>query len=207
MSEKQEETQVEETEITNLNEMPPFNPLSILGYYHQIFLYSAIDEETTRRTCQELVAMDLNNIYTHGDDVNSYQHICLRIYSPGGYVSGGWAIIDTMRTIKTPVFTIVSGQAASMASFITIAGDQRIALANAKIMLHPISGGGFDYLDFIKDGVKEMERSNDAMVKFLKEKTKLGMRKNKKHLEKALHGELYLNAQEALKLGVVDQVI
>lgn len=185
-----------------------YNIENILNNSHQIFLYNEIDEMTTKNVCQKMVAFDNVNLLSFGDDYKKYVPITLRIWSPGGYVTGGISIIDTMHSLATPVITVVIGQAASMASLVLINGDYRLASRNSSVMFHPMSGGiGFDYLPYERDNMVHTEKLNNRMLEMVKSKTKLGLRKNKKLLDKSENGVVWLDAEESLSLGIIDQIL
>lgn len=189
-------------------ELFDYNIEKILYNFHQVFLYGAIDEKMTPCICEELVAMDAMNQLEYGENYDKYIPITLRIWSPGGYVTGGLAIIDTMTTLKTPIITMVTGQAASMASIITLTGDVRLATKNSDIMFHPMRGGvDYDYLPYEKDQMAHTERSNKRVLDITCQRTKLGQKRYKKILDKAENGELWLNAEEAKLYGVIDDII
>src|SRR6202790_5094502 len=99
-----------------------------------VFLNGAIDDGTSALICAQLLFLEAEN---------PKKQLDLYINSPGGMVHSGLAIYDTMQYIKSPVSTLCMGMAASMGSFLLMAGEagQRIALPNARIMLHQPSGG------------------------------------------------------------------
>jgi ATP-dependent Clp protease protease subunit len=202
-----EEGTEDQQPTTNGPKLLDYDIEKILYNFHQIFLYGAIDEKLTPCICEELVAMDAMNQLSFGKEVDKYVPITMRIWSPGGYVSAGLAIIDTIDSIQTPVVTMVTGQAASMATIITVVGDMRIATKNSYIMLHPMSSGMQDYLPYMKDQMAYTDKLNERVLSLLKENTKLRQRKNKKIIEKAENGEVWMSADEALQYGLVDHII
>ena len=128
--------------------------------------------------------------------------ISMYINSPGGVVTAGMAIHDTMQYIKPRVSTVCVGQAASMGSFLLAAGEpgMRIALPNSRIMVHQPSGGARGMASDIEIQAKEIlrirARMNDLYVKYTG--------RSLTDIEKALDRDTFLEADEALKVGFVD---
>lgn len=135
---------------------------------------------------------------------NPDKDIHLYINSPGGSVTAGMAIYDTMQYIKPRVSTVCIGQAASMGSFLLAAGEpgMRIALPNARIMVHQPSGGAQGMASDIEIQAREIlrmrKRLNDCYVKFTG--------KSLEEIEKAMDRDTFLEAEEALAFGLVDKV-
>ena len=124
--------------------------------------------------------------------------------SPGGVVTAGMAIHDTMQYIKPKVRTVCVGQAASMGSFLLAAGEpgMRVALPNARIMVHQPSGGARGMASDIEIQAKEIlrirTRMNDLYARYTGQTLT--------DIEKALDRDTFLEAEEALKFGIVDKV-
>jgi ATP-dependent Clp protease protease subunit len=135
---------------------------------------------------------------------NPSKDISMYINSPGGVVTAGMAIHDTMQYIKPRVSTVCIGQAASMGSFLLAAGEpgMRIALPNARIMVHQPSGGAQGMASDIEIQAREIlrmrRRLNDLYVKYTG--------KTLDHIEKAMDRDTFLEADEALAFGLVDKV-
>ena len=135
---------------------------------------------------------------------NPKKEIAMYINSPGGVVTSGMAIYDTMQYIKSPVSTVCIGMAASMGSFLLAAGEPglRVALTNARIMLHQPSGGAQGMASDIEIQAKEIlrirARMNDLYVKYTGQSLT--------DIEKAMDRDTFLEAEEALKFGIVDKV-
>jgi ATP-dependent Clp protease protease subunit len=132
------------------------------------------------------------------------QDISMYINSPGGVVTAGMAIHDTMQYIKPKIRTVCVGQAASMGSFLLAAGEpgMRVALPNARIMVHQPSGGARGMASDIEIQAREIlrirSRMNDLYVKYTG--------RSLTDIEKALDRDTFLEAEEALKFGIVDKV-
>lgn len=135
---------------------------------------------------------------------NPKKEIAMYINSPGGYVSSGLAIYDTMQYIRCPISTVCMGQAASMGSLLLAAGEngQRIALPNARIMLHQPSGGyqgvATDIARHADEIIDLKRRLNNIYV------THTGQ--DYDTIEKKLDRDTFLTAEEAVEFGIVDKV-
>ena len=136
---------------------------------------------------------------------NPKKEISLYINSPGGVVTSGLAIYDTMQFIRPPVSTLCIGQAASMGSLLLAAGekDMRFALPNARIMVHQPSGGYQGQVTDILIHAREVEslkrRLNEIYVKHTG--------KDYKAIEDALERDNFMTADTAKEFGIVDQVM
>jgi ATP-dependent Clp protease protease subunit len=126
------------------------------------------------------------------------------INSPGGVVTAGMAIHDTMQYIRPRVGTVCIGQAASMGSFLLASGEpgMRVALSNARIMVHQPSGGARGMAADIEIQAKEIlrirRRMNDLYAKYTGKPLEV--------IEKAMDRDTFLEADEAKEFGLVDQV-
>jgi ATP-dependent Clp protease protease subunit len=135
---------------------------------------------------------------------NPSKDISMYINSPGGVVTAGLAIHDTMQYIKPRVSTVCVGQACSMGSFLLAAGEpgMRIALPNARIMIHQPSGGARGMASDIEIQAREIlrlrKRLNEYYVKYTG--------KTIEEIETAVDRDLWLDADEALTFGLVDKV-
>ena len=129
--------------------------------------------------------------------------IALYINSPGGYLTDGFAIIDAMRGIRSPITTFVTGGASSMAGLISVAGDRRVMSHTATWMAHDVHSYVEDYATKMIDRVEFLKEQQKKIFDFLSKHTKL----SKADLEKARNGELWLNAKDALKKGVIDSIV
>lgn len=160
-----------------------------------IFLSGEINDQTANLIISELLYLDAKN----HDDIYMY------INSPGGSVTSGMAIYDTMNYIKSDVKTICVGLAASMAAFLLSSGTKgkRCALKNADIMIHQPLGG-------IKGQASDMKIACDRIMKI---KTKLNhilaanTNQPLKKITKDTDRDYYLNSDEAKNYGLIDQII
>ena len=135
---------------------------------------------------------------------NPKKDIWMYINSPGGVVTAGMAIHDTMQYIRPKVGTVCIGQAASMGSFLLAAGEpgMRVALTNSRIMVHQPSGGARGMASDIQIQANEIlrirKRMNDLYAKYTG--------KSLKDIEKAMDRDTFLEADEAKAFGLVDEV-
>ncbi len=127
------------------------------------------------------------------------------INSPGGVITSGLSIYDTMNYIKPDIVTICVGQAASMGAFLLSSGTKgkRYALPNARIMIHQPSGGAQGQSTDIQIQAKEIQRLKDTLNEILAEQTG----KTVKRLEKDTERDNFMSAQEAVEYGLVDKVL
>ena len=132
------------------------------------------------------------------------QDISMYINSPGGVVTAGMAIHDTMQYIKPKVRTVCVGQAASMGSFLLAAGEpgMRVALPNARIMVHQPSGGARGMASDIEIQAREILRLRKRMHELYAKYTG----KPEEEIEKAMDRDTFLEADEAMAFGIVDKV-
>lgn len=135
---------------------------------------------------------------------NPKKDVWMYINSPGGVVTAGMAIHDTMQYIRPKVGTVCIGQAASMGSFLLAAGEpgMRVALSNARVMVHQPSGGAQGMASDIEIQAKEIlrirRRMNDLYAKYTG--------KALEDIEKAMDRDTFLEADEAKAFGLVDEV-
>jgi ATP-dependent Clp protease, protease subunit len=136
---------------------------------------------------------------------NPDKDVFLYINSPGGSVSAGLAIFDTMNFIKPDVSTLCTGMAASMGAFLLAAGakGKRIALPNASVMIHQPSGGARGPASDIEISAREILKTREQLNKILAERTGQPLEKVARDVER----DFWLSANEAKEYGVVDQVI
>jgi ATP-dependent Clp protease protease subunit len=166
----------------------------ILLSKRQLYLFGPIDEELAYEVIRRLMALDrLANA-----------PIVLYIDSPGGCVSDGFAIIDTMKGINSPVVTFVIGRACSMAGIISIAGDQRVISKNADWMAHDMAGGIWgDYTTKVLARADYLKIEQKKIFDFIRKHSKL----SESEINKAIHEELWLTPEECIKKGIVDVIV
>ncbi|MBO5359021.1 MAG: ATP-dependent Clp endopeptidase proteolytic subunit ClpP [Clostridia bacterium] len=142
-------------------------------------------------------------LYLEGQDPD--KDINFYINSPGGSVSAGMAIYDTMQYIKCDVSTICMGMAASMGAFLLSAGTKgkRLALPNSEIMIHQPLGGAKGQATEILIAAKHIERTRANLNRILSENTGRSL----EEIERDTERDNFMTAQEALEYGLVDKVI
>ena len=160
-----------------------------------IFLNGPVDDGVSALICAQLLFLESEN---PKKDIHMY------INSPGGIVTSGLAIYDTMQYIKSPVSTVCMGMAASMGSFLLMAGEKgsRIALPNARIMVHQPSGGfsgqASDIERHAQDIIKTKRKLNEIYAKHTGQPIEM--------IEKTLDRDYFMTAEEAKTFGIVDHV-
>jgi ATP-dependent Clp protease protease subunit len=162
-----------------------------------IFLSQEVDDGIAN-------AIVASMLYLDSDDPN--KPIYLYINSPGGSVTAGMAIYDTMQHIKSPVHTICVGLAASMGAFLLAAGskDRRLALPHSRIMIHqPLGGTGRRQATDIQIEAKEILRLRNQLNQMLADRTGQPLEK----IEKDTDRDYFMSAQEAKDYGLIDSVI
>ena len=161
-----------------------------------IFLGTAIDDEVANSIVAQLLLLDSEN---------PEKDIMLYINSPGGVITAGMAIYDTMNLIKADVSTICLGEAASMGSFLLSSGakGKRLALPSARIMIHQPLGGAQGQATDIELEAKEILRMKDMLTGILAENSGQDVAKVKADCER----DYYMSAAQAVEYGLIDKVI
>jgi ATP-dependent Clp protease, protease subunit len=161
-----------------------------------IFVTGPVEDHMAASICMQLLFLEAEN---------PKKEISMYINSPGGVVTSGMAIYDTMQFIKPPVATLCIGQAASMGSLLLCAGakDMRFALPNARIMVHQPSGGfsgqASDIERHAEDIIKMKRRLNESYVKHTGQ--------SYEKIERTLDRDYFLTADEARDFGLIDKVL
>lgn len=136
---------------------------------------------------------------------NPNAEISMYINSPGGDVSAGWAIMDTMQYIKAPVSTIGMGLVASMGSVLLAAGEKgkRFALPNTSIMIHQPLGGFQGQVTDVEIRVKKMQRTKQTLIKQMSEFTG----RKEKELFDAMERDNWMDPVQAKEFGLIDGIL
>ncbi|MBB2205198.1 ATP-dependent Clp protease proteolytic subunit [Gluconacetobacter takamatsuzukensis] len=139
------------------------------------------------------------------ESVNPTKEISFYINSPGGVVSAGLAIYDTMQYIRSPVSTVCIGQAASMGSLLLAGGEKgrRFALPNARVMVHQPSGGAQGQASDIEIQAREILTIRQRLNEIYETHTGQTL----EEIERKLERDSYMSADEALAFGIVDEVV
>ncbi len=161
-----------------------------------IFLGSEIDDEVANSIVAQLLLLDSEN---------PEKDIMLYINSPGGVITAGMAIYDTMNLIKADVSTICLGEAASMGSFLLSSGakGKRLALPSARIMIHQPLGGAKGQATDIEIEAKEILRMKKELTTILAQNSGQDVEKVQKDCER----DYYMSAAQAVEYGLIDKVI
>ena len=161
-----------------------------------IFLGSEINDEVANSIVAQLLLLDSEN---------NEKDIMLYINSPGGVITAGMAIYDTMNLIKSDVCTICLGDAASMGAFLLCSGakGKRMALPNSRIMIHQPLGGAQGQATDIELEAKEILRMKDMLISIMAENSGQPYEKVKEDCER----DHFLTALEAKEYGLIDKVI
>ena len=161
-----------------------------------IFLDGEIDDDTASLVVAQL-------LFLESEDPD--KDISLYINSPGGLISAGFAIYDTMQYIKPQVSTICVGMAASMAAFLLAAGERgkRFALPNAEVMIHQPLGGTSGQAEDIRIHAEHILRLREKMNRILAKNTG----KTVKKIAADTDRDTYLSAEEAVEYGLIDKVV
>ena len=161
-----------------------------------IFLTGEVNDAVASLICAQLLFLEAEN---------PKKEISFYINSPGGVVTSGLAILDTMNYIKCPVSTVVMGQAASMGSLLLTCGTKgrRFALPNARVMIHQPSGGFQGQATDIEIHAREILAIKARLNQIYVEQTgqKLSV------IEKAMERDNFMTAEEAKAFGLIDEVI
>jgi len=163
-----------------------------------ICLNGQVDQQTSATIVAQLLFLEAEN---------PDKGISLYINSPGGSVSAGLAIYDTMSYIRCPITTICVGQAASMGSLLLCGGSpgQRFCLPHSSIMIHQPSGGYSGQASDIAIHAKEILRIRDQLNKIYQ--NHLTKSHTIDEIEKYMERDYYMGAQEALEFGLVDRIL
>ncbi len=160
-----------------------------------IFLADEINDQVANIVIAQLLFLEMDN---------PEADISLYINSPGGSVTAGMAIYDTMNYIKPDVRTVCIGMAASMGAFLLMAGEKgkRLALPNSEIMIHQPLGGASGQATDVEIRAKWLLRTKDKMIRMMSEMT--GQPEEKLRLD--CERDYFMSAEEALEYGVIDQI-
>ena len=161
-----------------------------------VFLGEEIDDELANSIVAQLLLLDSEN---------PEKDIMLYINSPGGVITAGMAIYDTMKSLRCDVSTICIGEAASMGSFLLSSGTKgkRLSLPSSRIMIHQPLGGAQGQTTDIEIEAKEIIRMKNMLNGILSENSGQPIEKIKQDTER----DYYMSAQEAVEYGLIDKVI
>lgn len=161
-----------------------------------VFLNGEVNDSVSALVCAQLLFLEAEN---PDKPINFY------INSPGGVVTSGLAIYDTMRYIRAPVHTLCMGTARSMGSFLLMAGEPgaRAALPNASLLVHQPSGGFQGQVSDILIHAEEIQRTKHRMTRLYAEHCG----RTYEEVERALDRDRFMTAEEALEWGLIDRIL
>lgn len=161
-----------------------------------VFLVGPVNDQSANLVCAQMLFLESEN---------PDKDIFLYINSPGGSVSAGLSVFDTMNFIKPEVSTLCLGMAASMGSFLLMAGakGKRFALPNSKIMIHQPSGGAQGQATDIEIHAREILKTREQLNRIYAERTGQKLEKIAADMER----DMFMSATEAKDYGLIDQVI
>ena len=163
----------------------------------KIFLWSDVNDESAKAVVTRLLSLNAED---------PEKEIVLYINSPGGVITSGMSIYDTMQYIKSDVSTIVMGQACSMGSFLAQAGTpgKRILLPNSRTMIHQPSGGAQGMASDIEIRFKEIQYLKENLTKLYVKHNTAG--KTYEDFERDMDRDFFMNAEEAIAYGLADRI-
>ena len=161
-----------------------------------IFIVGGIDDYVANLVVAQLLFLESED---------SKKDIYMYINSPGGVITSGLSILDTMNYLKCDVSTVCFGQAASMGAVLLANGakKKRFALPNSRVMIHQPLGGARGQATDIEIQAKEILTLKEKLNKILAEKTKQSLKKIQNDTER----DFFMNAEEAVKYGIIDEVL
>ncbi len=160
-----------------------------------VFLAGPINDGLANTVVAQLLFLEMDN---PSADISLY------INSPGGSVTAGMAIFDTMRHIKSPVRTVCVGMAASMGAFLLMAGEKgkRMALPNSEVMIHQPSGGAEGPSSDVTIRAEWLQKTKKKMIEMIAQMSGQEVERVARDMER----DYFMSAQEALDYGIVDEI-
>lgn len=158
-----------------------------------IFVNTKIDDDMASTIQAQLLWLDAQN----------HKDITMYVNTPGGLVSAGMLIYDTMKIISSKVITVCTGTAASMGSILLSGGDKRAALPSSRVLIHQPLGGAQGQAADILIAAKEIEKCRDRLCKVLSQNCK----KDYDEVFKDIDRDYWMSAEEALEYGIIDEII
>ena len=161
----------------------------------KVFLWGQVYDESAKHVIDRLLYLDLQN----------HKEIQLVINSPGGYVTSGFAIYDTIKSLKSPVSTLCSGLAASMGSILLSVGTKgrRFMQPHAQVMIHQPSGGARGQASNIEIQAREIIKTRELSARILADNCGQDFDKVMKDFDR----DYWMNAQESISYGIVDAIL
>jgi len=184
---------VKKSKKKKIIKLEEIKPDQIILRSRQILLFGSINEEKSCNIIKQLLTLEQL----------SKDPIFLWINSGGGNVYDGFSIIDTITGITSPVITIITGKACSMAGLISLAGEKRFMSKNSVWMAHDVFAYNYDYVTKLLAGADNSKELQRRVFAYLASKTKL----TPKDLNKARNEELWLYPEECKEKGIIDLIL
>ena len=161
----------------------------------KVFLWGMVDDDSAKHVIDRLLYLDLQN----------NKEIQLYINSPGGYVTSGFAIYDTIKSLKSPVSTICTGLAASMGSILLSVGKKgrRFIQPHARVMIHQPSGGARGQASNIEIQAREILKTREIGAQILADNCGQSVEK----IMKDFNRDYWMSAEESIEYGIVDDIM
>lgn len=161
----------------------------------KVFLWGQVDDDSAKEVIDRLLYLEL---------LEPGKEIQLIINSPGGYVTSGFAIYDTIKSISSPVSTVCTGLAASMGSILLSAGEKgkRFVQPHARVMIHQPSGGAGGTAADMEVQLEEIIKTKKLGAEILSENCGQPLEK----VEKDFNRDFWMSAEEAIEYGIVDGI-
>lgn len=176
------------------------------GEARLLFLAGTVTEELCKTLIEEILKINYQDDEREKKEKDFVRKpINLYVISYGGYAYDGFGLIGVIERSKTPVYTYVDGKAMSMGLAIAAAGHKRFASKHASFMYHQIASGTWGKLEQLKEDVNETERLGKMYDGYILSRSKI--READINPVKERRGEWYFGAEEALKLGIIDEII
>jgi len=176
--------------------------MNIYTQDNHIYFTEDIDCNTAFNLNKELRNLDvklrMDAISTNTDPRPIYLHLT----TDGGYIHSAFSIIDCMKSLKVPVYTVIDGFVASAGTLISVHGDKRFIRENAYVLIHELRSGFWGKMTYLNEEHQNCKKIQEHLTKIYLEKTKL----TKNRLATILKKDLQFNAEEALNMGMVDEV-
>lgn len=161
----------------------------------KVFLWGTVNDTSAKHVIDRLLYLNLQN----------HKEIQLIINSPGGYVTSGFAIYDTIKQIKSPVSTVCSGLAASMGSILLSVGEKgrRFIQPHARVMIHQPSGGAQGQASNIEIQAREIIKTKELGARLLAENCGQPYERVMRDFDR----DFWMGAEESLEYGIVDDIV
>jgi ATP-dependent Clp protease protease subunit len=204
------EDEVENPQVPNIfittqgnNETPVYNGSNIKASDNKIFFYSDVDEPSALELNKLLYDMDnkLQSLkISLGDDYDPIIHLHVNTY--GGSIFAAFSMIDTMRSLKSKIYTYVDGSVASAGTLIIAMGDKRFIGLHGHLLIHQLSSGVYGKFSEMEDEIYNCTNLMKLLKDFYKKHTKIPMKK----LDEILKRDIWLMADECVSYGIVDEI-